>query len=174
MTNDAKNASLLSGKTIKNAVFIGGVGGLVLAQFRLLTLFIIALVGLLFISFPRSRQRIFIIPAAIIVIVSMFLPFDVALGSWHYGTRVGSGTGGPHFVKFSYGLTSDEHLIKAYGECIDNGCTPPSMFPPKWILELASLVIFLCSPHWLPQRDTRTALTFHSKAWLSCQSFSPL
>jgi hypothetical protein len=134
MTNQRKNVTALTGKTIRNAVLIGAVGGFALAQFRQVTVSIIALVTLLCICFPRSRRRAFLIPAAIIVFVSMFLPFDVALGSWHYGTRVGHSPGGPHFVRFSYGLTSHTHLIKAYGECIDNGCTPPSMFPPKWIL----------------------------------------
>jgi hypothetical protein len=134
VTSGGKKPFVLTGKTVRNAVFIAAIAGFVLAQFRLLSLFIIVVITLICLCFPGSRRKRFLIPAATVVAIAMFLPFDVALGGWHYGMRVGRSSGGPHLVRFSYGFTSDAALIGAYGECITTGCCPPCMFPPKWIL----------------------------------------
>jgi len=62
------------------------------------------------------------------------LPFDIAIGSFHYGSRRGISTGGPHLVEFVVGLPMHGRLIERYGEYISGGCAWPAAFPPRWIL----------------------------------------
>jgi len=127
-------AMLNRSTTIWKAVLFSAAGGFALAQFRILSMLLIALIVLLSVCIPRFRRKVILIPAVIFVLVTMFLPFDVALGTWHYGTHVGSVSHGPRFVRFFYGYGSGISLGQDAGEWISTGCCPPSMFPPRWIL----------------------------------------
>ena len=103
-------------------------------QFRLLSFTVIALAGLLFAAWPRWRSNGFRIVVSAVLLVSLFLPFDIALGNYHWGTRRGTSPRGAHFVLFVVGMPMDALIIKEYGEYISAGCAWPSAFPPKWVL----------------------------------------
>jgi hypothetical protein len=81
------------------AVEIGLIGAVLFLQFRLLTICIIAFITLCFIGLPRLRGTRWVLPAGIVVVASMLVPFDVAIGSFHYRSRRGTSSGGPHFVR---------------------------------------------------------------------------
>ena len=120
--------------TISDAIAIALVSAVILLQFRLLSFCIIALLAMLLIFWPRCRRKLFVIPAAIVVAVSLFLPFDIAIDSYHFGSRRGTSPGGPHFVRFVVGMPMHTRLIQKYGEYISAGCSWPAAFPPRWIL----------------------------------------
>ena len=132
MTSAHQNIPL--SKVIKIGIELGLVGAVLLLQFRLLTICIVTALTLWLILFPRFRNRHWIIPAVTVAAVSMFLPFDVALGSFHYGSRVGTSPGGPHFVQFVVGMPKHTRLIERYGEYISGGCTWQVLYPPRTIL----------------------------------------
>ena len=90
MTNVGKGATTLTGKTIRNATLIAVAAGTVLAQFRLPSLSIITVAMLVSVCFPTFRRKVFYVPGAVLILITMFLPVNVAPGGWHYGTRVGS------------------------------------------------------------------------------------
>lgn len=106
----------------------------VLLQFRLLSFILIAIGILLVAGFTPCRRRLFVIPAATIIAISLFLPFDIALGSYHFGSRRGTSSGSPHFVPFVVGMPMHTRLIERYGEYVTAGCTWPALLPPRWIL----------------------------------------
>lgn len=106
----------------------------VLLQFRLLSLTLIAIGVLLVAGLTPCRRRLFVIPAAAIIAISLFLPFDVALGSYHFGSRRGASSGSPHFVPFVVGMPMHTRLVERYGEYVTAGCTWPALLPPRWIL----------------------------------------
>lgn len=121
-------------KDIKIGVAIGLAGAVLLVQFRLLTICIVFVLAVAFAFLPRVRQRPFIIPAVVVVVVSMLLPLDVAIGGFHYGSRIGTSKGGPHLVKFVVGMPMHSRLIERYGEYVSGGCTWSVVYPPMWIL----------------------------------------
>jgi hypothetical protein len=122
------------GKSAKLGIEIGVVLAVLLLQFRLLTICIVGVLVLLFIFFPRCRNRRWLFPAGVVALISMFLPFDVALGSFHYGSHEGTSPGGPHFVHFVVGMPMHTRLIERYGEYISGGCTWSVVYPPRTIL----------------------------------------
>jgi hypothetical protein len=132
MTNERQKIRV--GKVIKIGVELGLVAALLLLQFRFLAICIVAILTLFFILVPRLRNRRWLIPAIGVVTISMVLPFDVALGSFHYGSRRGTSPGGPHFVHFVVGMPMHTRLIERYGEYISGGCTWPVLYPPRTIL----------------------------------------
>ncbi|MEY2465532.1 MAG: hypothetical protein QOD03_53 [Verrucomicrobiota bacterium] len=91
-------------------------------QFRLLSFILIFLSGVSAICFATCRRRLFTIPAMIVIGISLFLPFDIALGSFHFGLREGTTSGGPHFVRFVVGFPKHTELIERYGEYVSAGC----------------------------------------------------
>ena len=106
----------------------------VILQFRLLSFTLIAIFGLLVACCAPCRHKGFIIPASMVLAVSLFLPFDIALGGYHFGSRRGTSSGGPHLVEFVVGLPMHTLLIEECGEYIAGGCAWPAVFPPRWIL----------------------------------------
>jgi hypothetical protein len=121
-------------KAVRLGVAIGLVGGALLIQFRLLSICIVFVLALAFALFPQLRRRHFVAPAVVVVVISMVLPFDVAMGSFHYGSRRGRTTGGPHLVEFVIGLENPTGLIERYGEYVSGGCTWSAVYPPRLIL----------------------------------------
>lgn len=117
-----------------SAIAVLLVGAVILLQFRLLSFCLLALLAVFLIFWPRCRYKLFVIPATIGVAVSLFLPFDITIGSYYFGSRRGTSQGGPHFVRFVVGLPMHTRLIQNYGEYMTAGCTWPAMFPPRWIL----------------------------------------
>lgn len=105
----------------------------VLLQFRLLSFTLIAMGVLLVAGFTPCRRRLFMIPAAVIIAISLFLPFDVALGSYHFGSRRGTSSGGPHFVRFVVGHPRNARLTERHSEYVTAG-TWLAPLPPRWIL----------------------------------------
>ena len=132
MTSEHQKIPL--GKAVKIGVEIGLVAAVLLLQFRLFTICVVAVLALWLILFSRFRTRRWVIPAVVLVAVSMFLPFDVAIGSFHYGSRMGTSSGGPHFVRFVVGMPMHTRLIERYGEYISGGCTWSVLYPPRTIL----------------------------------------
>ena len=121
-------------KALRLGVGLGLIGAVLLLQFRLLTICIVFVLALAFAFLPYLRQRRFVIPAVVLAAVSMLLPFDVAIGSFHYGSRRGTSTGGPHLVEFVVGMPMHTSLIERYGEYVSGGCTWSVLYPPRWIL----------------------------------------
>jgi hypothetical protein len=109
-------------------------GVVVLLQFRLLSFCLIGLLTVLLAFWPFFNRKKFLIPAALVLALTLFVPFDIALGSYHFGVRQGASPGGPHLVRFGVGKPGRTHLIHEYGEYISAGCTWPAVFPPEWIL----------------------------------------
>ena len=132
MTNEPQKIPL--SKAVRLGVTIGLVGAVLLLQFRLLTICIVLVFALAFGFIAHLRRRRFAIPAIVVVVVSMFLPFDVAIGSFHYGSRRGTSIGGPHLVEFVVGMPMHTRLIERYGEYVSGGCTWSVVYPPRWIL----------------------------------------
>ena len=132
MTSEPQKIPL--SKAVRLGVEIGLVGAVLLLQFRLLTICIVLVLALALALLPYLRRRRFVIPAVVLVVVSMLLPFDIALGSSHYGSRRGTSTGGPHFVEFVVGMPMHTRLIERYGEYVSGGCTWSVVYPPRWIL----------------------------------------
>ena len=132
MTNEPQKIPL--SKAVRVGVEIGLVGAVLLLQFRLLTICIVLVLAFAFALRPNLRRRRFAIPAVVVVVISMLLPFDVALGSFHYGSRRGTSTGGPHLVEFVVGMPMHARLIERYGEYVSGGCTWSVVYPPRWIL----------------------------------------
>ena len=130
----SKHREITLGKTVRIGVEISLVGTILLLQFRLLTMCIVAVLALWFIFFPRFRTRRWFMLAGGLVTASMLLSFDVAIGSFHYGSRRGTSPGGPHFVRFVVGMPMHTRLIERYGEYISGGCTWPVLYPPRTIL----------------------------------------
>lgn len=132
MTNEPQKISL--SKAVRLGVELGLAGAVLVLQFRLLTICIVFVLALAFGFLSHLRRRRFVIPATAVVVVSMLLPFDVALGSFQYGSRSGRSTGGPHLVKFVVGKPMHTRLIERYGEYVSGGCTWSVLYPPRWIL----------------------------------------
>jgi len=130
MTTDRQSRKF----SIKHGLWIGTVSAVFFLQFRLLTFCILALLMVMFFLVPRLRQTRCFMAAGILVVVSMVLPFDVAIGSFHYGQRRGTSSGGPHLVEFVVGMPMHTRLIERYGEYISSGCAWPVAYPPRWIL----------------------------------------
>lgn len=103
-------------------------------QWRLLSFCILAVLIMTLALYPPSRRSWFSVAGAVVLAVSLFLPFDIAVGSYHYGMRVGMSSGGPHLVEFVVGMPMHTRLIENYGEYISGGCTWPVPIPPRWIL----------------------------------------
>jgi hypothetical protein len=120
--------------TLGDAIAINLTGAVVLLQFRLLSFCLIALGAVLLAFMPRLRCKPFCILTAIVIGVSLFLPFDVAVGSYHFGSRRGTSPGGPHFVRFVVGMPKHSRLIQTYGEYVTAGCAWPAAIPPRWTL----------------------------------------
>jgi hypothetical protein len=116
------------------AVGCGVLLAVILLQFRLLSFTLIAIFGSLIACLAPCRSLVFTIPAALVVALSLFLPFDIALGNYHFGSRRGTSSGGPHFVRFVVGMPMHTRLIERYGEYVSAGCAWPAAFPPRWIL----------------------------------------
>ena len=121
-------------KPAVDGIKIGLILAVLLLQFRLLTFCLLAILVPLFLFVPMLRIKRLVIPAVAVVIVSMILPYDIALGSFHYGSREGTSTGGPHFVRFVVGMPMHTRLIQRDGEYISGGCTWPVLYPPESIL----------------------------------------
>jgi hypothetical protein len=119
---------------IHNVIAAVAFASFVLLQFRLLSFCCILVLAMLFVAFPNCRREWYVVLAIILVLIASVLPFDVAVGSYHLGTRRGTSTGGPHLVLFVVGMPMHTRLIEAYGEYISAGCASPNLFPPKWIL----------------------------------------
>src|SRR4051794_21279476 len=82
------------------------------------------------------RGKRYPIVVVLLVAASLFLPFDVALGSVYFGHRYGTrpgGARGPHFVRFVVGMPRHALLKKTYGEYINCGCVSPAAIPPEWV-----------------------------------------
>jgi len=122
------------GKVARHALEIGLFGAVLLLQFRFLTICIVLILTFAFGFFRNLRHRHFFIPAVVLVTVSMVLPFDVAIGNFHYGSRHGTSTGGPHLVEFVVGMPMHTRLIEHYGEYASGGCGWSVLYPPRWIL----------------------------------------
>jgi hypothetical protein len=103
-----------------------------LLQPRLLTLVLLGL-AVAPCALARFRRKGYLIVATAVLCVSMFLPFDIALGSYHFGSRRGTSPGGPHFVRYVRGMARDSYLIKTYGEYITGGCMGVGIISPQWI-----------------------------------------
>jgi hypothetical protein len=116
-------------------IIVAGIAGLLLLfPLRLLSFVLLAVFGILVASFARCRQKQFLLPAAAVLAVSLFLPFDVTLGGYYFGVRRGTSSGGPHLVPFVVGMPMPTHLIQHHGEYISAGCMWPALPPPQWIL----------------------------------------
>jgi hypothetical protein len=120
-------------KAIELGIKSGIVLAVLLVQFRLLTICLAVIFGITFLLAPRLRLKRWMIPATVVIVISMLLPFDVALGNFHYGTRRGTSKGGPHLVLFVVGMPMHTKLIKEYGEYVSGGCAWPALYPPGWI-----------------------------------------
>jgi hypothetical protein len=119
---------------LDSVIGVGIVLAVLFLQFRLLSFSLIAVSVALVACFARCRSKSFVIPAIVALAISLFLPFDIALGSYHFGTRRGRSPGGPHFAEFVVGLPMHTQLIARYGEYISGGCAWPALFPPRWVL----------------------------------------
>lgn len=107
---------------------------LLILQFRLLSFTLVAVFGLLYSLCPVCRSWRSIKIGCMVLIMSLFLPFDIALGDYHWGIRRGASSGGPHLVLFVVGMPTHARIIQEHGEYISAGCSWPAMSPPKWIL----------------------------------------
>jgi len=125
-------------RTLRMTICRGAGAAMVVAalliQFRFLSIALCVLFcSAYFIVKPSHRKWLVALGCAAIA-VSMFLPFDVALGSYTGGLRLGRGPRGPHFVRVFFGFRNDNQLVGRYGEIITSGGAPSSLVPPKWIL----------------------------------------
>jgi len=120
--------------TVEKVLWTGILALVLLLQFRLLSFCITVAFAVVLTLLPNLRRRRFIIPAAAIVAISLFLPFDIAIGGYHFGSRRATSPRGPHFVRFVVGMPMHTRLIQTYGEYISAGCAWPSIFPPKSVL----------------------------------------
>ncbi len=75
-----------------------------LLQFRMLSFLFLALLLILYGLRVRLRRKWCLVAVASFFLASLFLPVDVALGSYYWGRRIGSSPGGPHLVRFVVGL----------------------------------------------------------------------
>src|SRR5262249_49284530 len=107
---------------------------LAVCQLRLLSFVLLGLFAVAYAVVPFTRQGWCFAAATAALVISLFLPFDVALGNCHFGSREGTSSGGPHFVRFIVGKPRHGRLIETYGEYITAGCSWPSLVPPEWIL----------------------------------------
>jgi len=107
---------------------------LFLRQFRLLSFGLLALGVGAFCVVRHCRRESVTIAMLAVVVVSLFLPVDVAIGSFHFGVRHGTSSGGPHLVRVVDYPFRAETLIESYGEYIVAGCGRPALSPPKWML----------------------------------------
>ena len=105
-----------------------------LTQLRLLSFALLLFFGVLYAFWPRCRHSWGMVVGCVIFVVSLFLPFDVAFGTYYWGHRSGSSPGGPHFVRFVVGYPKHTYLLRTYGEYIGGGCTWPAIIPPGWVL----------------------------------------
>ena len=117
---------------VVKGVTAGVVAVMFLLQWRLLSF---ALLGLAMVpcALALFRRKKYLRVAAWVVCASSFLPFDVALGNYHVGSRYGTSPGGPHFVRFVVGMPRRAYLLRTYGEYISAGCVSSNLFPPQWI-----------------------------------------
>ena len=113
-------------------VTVGLAGVMILLQFRLFS-FALLVLAIAPCALATFRRKGYLIVVASVVCVSSFMPFDVALGSYHVGSRVGTSSGGPHFVRFVVGMPRHTRLLQTYGEYISGGCGSPAIVPPRWI-----------------------------------------
>jgi len=134
MSEDPKSKKRMRRGTLVKIVVVVTLLELCVFQWRLLAFCILAVLLTTLAVYPSSRRSWFSVAAAVVLVVSLFLPFDVAIGSFHYGMRMGASPGGPHFVEFVVGMPMHTRLIEDYGEYISGGCTWPAVFPPRWIL----------------------------------------
>ena len=104
----------------------------VLLQWRLLGFALLG-IAVALCAIPALRRARYLVVMASVITVSLFLPFDVALGSFHYGSRWGTSSGGPHFVRFVVGMPRHTRLIQTHGEYVSGGCSFPAAIPPRWI-----------------------------------------
>ena len=107
---------------------------LAILQFRLLGFCLLLLFGVIFAFWRRSRSKRVIYFGGMLIIASLFLPCDIAIGSYHFGSRHGKSRGGPNFVTFTVGMPMHTLLIRRYGEYISGRCVWPAIFPPNWVL----------------------------------------
>ena len=126
------SADGISWARVSRAVAAGLFLAAVLMQWRLLGFALLASAGALC-AIPALRRARFRVVMALVITVVLFLPFDVALGSFHYGSRRGSSSGGPHLVRFVVGMPRHTRLIQTHGEYISGGCAWGAPIPPRWI-----------------------------------------
>jgi hypothetical protein len=107
---------------------------LFLRQFRLLSFSLLVIAAAAFCVFRRCRRESVAIPALAVVVASLFVPFDIAIGSLLVGSRHGTSAGGAHWVKVVDYPLRPEALIEKYGEYIIAGCGRPALAPPRWML----------------------------------------
>lgn len=134
MSEDLKAKRKMRRGTLIKIVVVVALLEFCVFQWRLLSFCILGVVLTAIALCPSSRRVWLSVGGAVVLAVSLFLPFDVAIGSYHYGMRMGTSPGGPHLVEFVVGMPMHTRLIENYGEYISGGCTWPAAFPPRWIL----------------------------------------
>src|SRR5205814_10421760 len=65
-------------------------------------------------------------------VASLFIPVDIDIAGYH-GMRIGTSSGGVHFVRLVMGMPMTTRLKAKYGEFIAGGCVVGGL-EPKWIL----------------------------------------
>jgi hypothetical protein len=133
MVELARNVERLA---ITQAAVLGTIvlAGLTLIQLRVLSFVLLWVLGAVYVfhqhyHYPRTTAALWVA-----FLLSVFIPVDVALGSFYWGYRVGASPGGPHFVTFVVGKPAHTRLLQTYGEYISGGCMFPALIPPRWIL----------------------------------------
>lgn len=107
---------------------------LFLRQFRLLSFGLLALAAVVSSAFRHCRREPVAIPTLAVIVASLFLPIDVAIGPFHFGRRHGTSSGGPHWVRVVDHPFRPETLIERHGEYIVAGCGRPALYTPNWML----------------------------------------